>query len=232
MSKHTKRELEEQLDILQHENRRYRRALNQLSIDIDATVDVNVNIDIDRKVRPHERVLRVLDRAEREWDLNVTEPGEGGDSSRISYYIKSKDCLGWTWEDDYARNGQFAWCGAFAAACYSNDILFNIRKNTFASCYRMNRDWGNSSRVQSVDSILPGDIVIIYTSSERSPSYGNHITIARSIPDSEGEFHTTEGNAHGVGPDQTWREGVVKRSRNVSEVARVYRLLDEDYSHE
>jgi hypothetical protein len=232
MSKYTKRELEEQLDILHHENRRYRRALNQLNIDIDATVDVNINVEIDRKVHPNEKIIRVLKRAESEWDLNVSEPGEGGDSSRISYYIKSKNCLGWSWEDDYTRNGQFAWCGAFASACYSTDILLAIRKNTFPSCYRMNRDWGNSSRVQSIDSILPGDIITVYTSDERSPSYGNHIVIALSIPNQEGDFETIEGNAHGIGPDDTWREGVVKRTRNISSVARVYRLIDEDYINE
>ena len=40
MSKFTKRQLEEQLDILQHENRRFKRAMNQLCIDIDKTVEL------------------------------------------------------------------------------------------------------------------------------------------------------------------------------------------------
>ena len=232
MSKYTKRQLEEQLDILEHENRRYRRALNQICIDVDATVDVNVNVDINRKVHPHEKTLRVLKRAEQEWDRYVTEPGEGGDSSRISYYIKSTNCLGWTWEKDYVKNGQYAWCGAFASACFSTDVLLSVRKSTFSSCYRMHRDWGNSSRVQTIDNILPGDILTVYTSEERSPSYGNHIVLALSAPDSEGLIDTIEGNAHGLSPDDSWVEGVVKRKRSVSTVARVYRLIDEDYTHE
>ena len=227
MSRYTKRELEEQLDLLEHENRRYKRAINQLCVDVDVNVDVNVSIE--RKVVPNERVRNVLARAERDWNMNVTEPEYGGDYQRITYYIKSKDCLGWTWEDDYTRNGQFAWCGAFASYCYGTDILLSVRKNTFPSCYRMNRDWFSSSRLQDSSQILPGDIVVVYTSDERTPSYGNHITIARTSPDENGDFHTIEGNANGVGPNQDWREGVSKRTRHINTVARVYRLIDEDY---
>ena len=92
MTRYTKRELEEKLDLLEHENRRYKRAINQLCVDVDVNVDVNVSIE--RKVVPNERVRNVLARAERDWDMNVTEPGQGGDYQRITYYIKSKDYLG------------------------------------------------------------------------------------------------------------------------------------------
>jgi len=230
MSKYTKRQLEEQLDLLEHENRRYRRAMNQICIDIDKTVEINVNVNIDRKVRPNERVLNAIKRSEAEWEKNVTEPNGGGDWKQINLYIKSLDGLGWTWEDDYVKNGQFAWCGAFASFVYGDEVNLNVRKNTFPSCYRMSRDWTNSSRVQSKESIFPGDIITVYTSEDQSPSYGNHIVIALSQLNDQGEFHTIEGNAHGIGPDQTWREGVSKRTRNLSSVARVYRLIDEDYN--
>ena len=230
MSKYTKRQLEEQLDLLEHENRRYRRAMNQICIDIDKTVEINVNVNIDRKVRPNERVLNAIKRSEAEWEKNVTEPNGGGDWRQINLYIKSLDGLGWTWEDDYVKNGQFAWCGAFASFVYGDEVNLNVRKNTFPSCYRMSRDWTNSSRVQSKESIFPGDIITVYTSEDQSPSYGNHIVIALSQLNDQGEFHTIEGNAHGIGPDQTWREGVSKRTRNLSSVARVYRLIDEDYN--
>jgi len=230
MSKYTKRQLEEKLDLLEHENRRYRRAMNQICIDIDKTVEINVNVNIDRKVRPNERVLNAIKRSEAEWEKNVTEPNGGGDWKQINLYIKSLDGLGWTWEDDYVKNGQFAWCGAFASFVYGDEVNLNVRKNTFPSCYRMSRDWTNSSRVQSKESIFPGDIITVYTSEDQSPSYGNHIVIALSQLNDQGEFHTIEGNAHGIGPDQTWREGVSKRTRNLSSVARVYRLIDEDYN--
>lgn len=230
MSKFTKRQLEEQVDLLEHKIRRYRRAINQISIDFDKTVEVNVDINLDRKVKPNHRTEEILRRAESEWESNVTEPGEGGIYSPISYYIKSLSALGWSWEEDYIKNGQFAWCGAFAAAVFGDDVHLNTRKTTFPSCYRMNRDWSNSSRVQEKENIEAGDLITVYTSDERSPSYGNHIVIARTAPDKFGDFHTIEGNAHGVGPDQKWREGVSKRTRNISDVARVYRLIDEDYT--
>ena len=230
MSKYTKRQLQEQLDLIRHENRRYKRALNQLSIDIDQTIETNVSINIDRKVHTNEKSLQALKKAKSEWKRNVTEPKGGGDWYRINEYIKSVNGLGWTWESDYLKNGDFAWCGAFAAFCFGEKVNLSVRKNTFPSCYRMSRDWSNSSRVQSRDDIQAGDLVIVYTSSEKSPSYGNHITISRGTPDSRGDFPTIEGNAHGIGPNQDWREGVIKRTRNVSNVARVYRLIDEDFN--
>ena len=229
MSRYTKRELEEQLDILRHENRRYRRALNMVNIDLDVQKTVNVNVNIERNVAPNEHVQTVLANAEREWKSNVTEPGEGGDSSRINYYIKSTNCLGWTWEDDYQKNGDFAWCGAFAAAVYGVQVRSNVRTKIFPSCYRLYDNWFHTSRHQDKEAIRPGDIVVVFTSDDKTPTWGNHITIARTSPDKDGNFHTTEGNAHGVNPDQQWVEGVVKRTRNIKDVAHVYRLIDEDY---
>lgn len=227
MTRYTKRELEEQLDILHDENRRYRRAMNQLCIDIDVFVDVDVNIE--RNVNPNTHIRNVLVNAENEWKRNVTEPGLGGDSDRITYYIKSTNCLSWTWEEDYVKNGQFAWCGAFAAACYGVAVRSNIRSKIFPSCWRLFDNWSKTSRRQDPSKIMPGDIVVVFTSAEKKPHYGNHITIARTSPDHEGNFNTIEGNASGLGPDQNWREGVSKRTRNVSDVAYVYRLIDEDY---
>jgi hypothetical protein len=49
-----------------------------------------------------------------------------------------------------------------------------------------------------------------------------------SSPDEHGDFHTLEGNAHGEGPEGRI-EGVIKRTRNMSTVAHIYRLLSEDY---
>ena len=227
MSRFTKAQLEEKLDILEQETRRYKRALNQINIDVQVNKEVNVNIE--RNVNPHEHVASVLKNAESEWLDDITEPGLGGNSDRITYYIKNKNALGWTWEDDYTRNGQFAWCGAFAAAVYGPKVRFNIRQKIFPSCYRLYDNWFETSRHQDKQEIMAGDLVVVYTSDEQKPHYGNHITIARTSPDKDGDFHTTEGNAKGVGPDQQWREGVIKRTRNVKNVAHVYRLIDEDY---
>jgi len=76
---------------------------------------------------------------------------------------------------------------------------------------------------------MKGDIVVVYTSSAKTPDYGNHITIALSSPDDEGNFETVEGNAKGEGPNGDWREGVIKRQRSIFDVAHIYRLNDGDY---
>jgi len=226
MTKLTKAELQSEIIELEHEIRRYKRALKQIAID---TNELNLSPS-ERTVPVNERVLQALDRGQAEWELNVTEPGKGGRSDRISVYIKSRDAMGWTWEEDYTRNGQFAWCGSFAAQCYGDLVRFNIRQKIFPSCSRFYENWASTSRHQDIDNLRGGDIVIVFTSDERIPIWGNHITLALSSPDQDGNFDTIEGNAYGYGPDQTWREGVSKRTRNLNEVAHVYRLLDEDFN--
>ena len=209
----------------EHEIRRYMRALAQASLDLPA---------IEHVTRPPRAVYatpqsdQALKRAEAEWQRNVTEPEYGGDWQRINTYIKSMQGIDWDWEDDYTRNGQFSWCGAFAAFAYGESVRLTIRKKIFPSCYRMYTNWGQTSRCRDGESPLPGDIVTVYTSDDRSPAYGNHIVLVASLPDESGEFDTIEGNAHGEGPEGRI-EGVIKRTRNMSSVAHIYRLLTEDY---
>ena len=168
-----------------------------------------------------------MKRAEAEWKRNVTEPSYGGDWQRIDTYIRSSQGLGWSWESPYEHNGQFSWCGAFAAFAYQS-VLPKIRQKIFPSCYRMWANWGSTSRCRDGEQPLPGDIVTVYTSDERSPAQGNHIVLVLSPPDEHGDFHTLEGNAHGMGPNGRI-EGVIGRTRNMSTVAHIYRLLSEDY---
>ncbi|MGA1706909.1 MAG: hypothetical protein ACO39X_07700, partial [Candidatus Nanopelagicaceae bacterium] len=67
-------------------------------------------------------------RAEGEWELDVTEPGLGGahGADRINVYISGSDGLQWPdanmkkdGANPYEKNGDFAWCGAFAAYCWA-----------------------------------------------------------------------------------------------------------------
>jgi hypothetical protein len=209
----------------EHEIRRYKRALAQAQIDL--TVD-EVDTRPARAVYACPQSEEAVKRASAEWGRNVTEPEYEGDWQRINTYIKGSEGLGWSWEDDYTHNGQFSWCGAFAAFAYGQSVLPSIRKKIFPSCYRMWANWGASSRCRDGENPLPGDIVTVYTSSDKSPSYGNHIVLCVSAIDGEGYFHTIEGNAHGEGPEGRI-EGVIKRTRHMSNVAHIYRLLSEDY---
>lgn len=233
----TKRDLEIEVKELQlaladikesteHEIRRYQRALAQANIDLSAP---EADTRPDRAVYACPQSEQAMKRAEAEWQRNVTEPSYGGDWQRIDTYIRSSQGLGWSWESSYERNGQFSWCGAFAAYAYGESVLPSIRKKIFPSCYRMWANWGSTSRCRDGEQPLPGDIVTVCTSDEQTPVQGNHIVLVVSSPDEHGDFHTLEGNAHGEGPEGRI-EGVIKRTRNMSTVAHIYRLLSEDYS--
>jgi len=210
--------LETEFDDLNHEVRRLNRALNQASLDLKPMSEKLVfyptpHID----PRSQEAITRGLN----EWSDVVKDP-----SKRITTYIKTQQGIGWGWEKEYKKNGQFAWCGAFAAFCWQS-VKLNIRQKVFPSCYRLHTNWGQSSRRLDADQMLPGDIVVVYSSARKS--YGDHITICREVPDSDGNFQTVEGNAFGTLGDGTYGEGVIQRSRALSEVAHVYRLLGEDF---
>jgi hypothetical protein len=209
----------------EHELRRLHRSISQMGLDLKA---LEVDSRPERSVYACPQSEEALKRAQAEWERNVTEPNYGGDWQRINTYIKSSEGLGWSWEDDYTRNGQFSWCGAFAAFAYGRSVLPSIRKKIFPSCYRMWANWGKTSRCRDGELPAPGDIVTVFTSDEQSPAQGNHIVLVASAPDDMGLFDTIEGNAHGEGPEGRI-EGVIKRQRPMDSVAHIYRLLSEDF---
>lgn len=206
-----------------NEIRRLERSLNHLKIDFKKHDFRDFDFD---GSQPPTRVDETINRALAEFELNVTEPEYNGNYQRITTYINSMDGISWN-EPEYTKNGEFAWCGAFAAFAFGSNVLFNIRHKIFPSCYRMYSNWYETKR--RVDNILKGDIVVVFTSSKRSPAWGNHITIALSNPDENGDFETIEGNAKGTGPNGDLIEGVIKRTRNLKNVAFIYRLSNEDY---
>jgi hypothetical protein len=220
----TKTELIKRVSNLEDDARKLKRSIKHMLLDL--TPFNYVDKSLDHTSKPHQNAIDVISRAQNEWAKNVTEPELGGDFERINLYIKSREGAGWTWEKDYTENGQLAWCGFFAAFCYTK-AKFNIRKKIFPSCYRMCNAWSGTTR--KVATILPSDIVVVFTSKDKTPHYGNHITIALSSPNENGDFDTIEGNAKGYGPNDDYREGVSKRTRNLEDVAHIYRLSHEDY---
>ena len=224
----TKKELLAQLEEQNEINRRLQRAVNQMSLDTPEVTISSARSLI--RAYPTDHSRQAIKRALAQWELDVTEPECGGDWHPINAYIKSMDGIGWTWEDDYVRNGQFAWCGAFAAFAYGPRFSFGIRKKIMPSCYRLMSNWSSTPRHRDPDEIMTGDIVVVWTSDKQTPAQGNHIVLALTSPDDDGSFDTVEGNAKGNGPDGRWREGVSTRTRNIKDVAHVYRPLSEDFS--
>tara|TARA_Y100000592_G_scaffold9199_2_gene12878 strand:+ start:23885 stop:24571 length:687 start_codon:yes stop_codon:yes gene_type:complete len=228
MKKLSKAEILQENINLKEDLRRIRRELNQALVDIP--IYQIPKVDSNNKTNPSSHVDRALKRAEEEFKKDIKEPKNGKIQPDITKYIKSNLGLNWYWEEDYTKNNQFAWCGAFQSFIYQ-EANVSIRKNTFPSCYRMNRDWRNTKRyINDKNTLCKGDLVTVYTSSKRSPDYGNHIVLVNGLIDENGDFETIEGNAKGYGPNQDYREGVSKRTRNIKDIARIYRLLEEDFS--
>ena len=214
----TKAELQKRVENLEHDVRRLHRALKQGDIDTHQLPPKMIYWPT-----PHvdPRAAQAIDRGLQEWRSIVEDP-----SPRIDTYIRTQQGLGWNWEKQYKKNGQFAWCGAFAAYCWQS-VKLDIRKNTFPSCYRMFRDWGHTSRLIDVEKMRAGDIVVVFSAARKS--YGDHITICTEPPAADGVFETVEGNAHGELGNGERGEGVIMRQRSVDEVAHVYRLLGGDF---
>jgi hypothetical protein len=180
-------------------------------------------------VYPSPQGLKAIERAEAEWEANVTEPEYKGAWQRINTYIKSREALGWTWQEDYTKNGQFAWCGAFVAFAYGDQLTFPIRQKILPSCLRLWNAWGKTARCRDGEAPQPGDIVVIFNNiNDKSDVQGNHITLCVEAPNDLGLFSTIEGNARGEGPKGRI-EGVIKRQRDVNSIAHIYRLLPEDF---
>ncbi len=214
----TKAELEAQLNDLSHQVRRMDRALNQASIDLASIPERLVHYPT-----PHidPRSAEAIARGLAEWEQTIIDPDR-----RINTYIRTQAGIGWAWEKSYEKNGQFAWCGAFAAFCWTA-VKLDLRKKIFPSCYRLYSNWSQTSRAIQPKLMSPGDIVVVY-SAKRSKQ-GDHITICVEAPNCDGVFKTVEGNAHGTLGDGSHGEGVIRKERNLNEVAHVYRLLGEDF---
>ena len=221
----TKAELSSEIEALEGEVRRLKRSVAHMQIDLDPG---EAKVKFDRSVYPSEHAVKAIERAEAEWERDVTEPEYEGDYERINAYIKGRDGLGWSWEKDYIKNGQFSWCGAFAAFCYGSALKAEIRKKIMPSCYRLQNNWGRSARLRDGEAPMLGDIVVVFTDDSHSPSQGNHITLCVGVPDDAGNFPTIEGNAKGEGPHGRI-EGVIKRERSLDQVAHIYRFLPEDF---
>tara|TARA_S200002703_G_scaffold23177_2_gene19967 strand:+ start:1882 stop:2535 length:654 start_codon:yes stop_codon:yes gene_type:complete len=213
----TKADLEATISELEHDVRRLSRSLGQAKLDLQELPERLVNYP---RPQRSEQSSVAIDRALAEWSSTIEDPDQ-----RINTYIRSMEGIGWTWEKEYVKNGQFAWCGAFAAFCY-RAVKFKTRQKIFPSCYRLYSNWSQTSRKIEPRDMLPGDIVVVYSSARAT--WGDHITLCRVAP-IDGRFETLEGNAHGTLGDGSHGEGVIARERSLDEVAFVYRLLAEDF---
>lgn len=173
----------------------------------------------------------VLRAAEEEFYRDVREP-PAGNGARIDDYIRGPQGLGWDtaqaspWVAGvrYTQNGQFFWCGAFAAFCYgAAGLRADIRKQHFASTNRLLSWSSGTSRYIEPGALQPGDVVVM---SDASTPSGKHIGICTTVFGTT--INTIEGNANGTGPSGQRIEGVVRASRPLpmaATTARQYRII-------
>jgi hypothetical protein len=183
------------------------------------------------------------------WQTDIYDPrkddkSELADMSKaaIDAFIRGPKALNWTWEQPYAGDGAFQWCGAFAAYCWPG-VKQSLRQLYFSSTLRLDRyasyqsynggtntgkgrlyvKLDENSTVDDVKDIWrPGDILIIGPERPKTPhvpaswhDYGNHICIVEAFDEKHGEFWTVEGNGNGVGPHGEKQQGVVKAKRQL-----------------
>jgi hypothetical protein len=177
------------------------------------------------------RAETALARAASEWALDVREPPHSN-WQRIDAYLRGAEGLGWTWLSTYTRNRQAEWCGAFAAFCYSS-LSLQIRRDHLASTYRLKRWAKGTPRWVEPANLRPGDIVVV--GAEQGRPWGDHVTLCIGVHGDH--VDTIEGNAIGLGPDGSRREGVVRTSRprwvadpKTKRILFGVRPLEEDYS--
>jgi len=171
----------------------------------------------------HARI--VVQAAQEEWSRHVEEPpGKGSD--RIDTYIRASTSMAWAWLQRYIRNGQSAWCGAFAAHCFGiAGLSKSARVKHLPSTYRLDQ-WcqKNPARRVRPEDLRPGDIGVVGT----RKGYGDHITIVVEVV-APGHIVTIEGNGRGQFPAGSSGEGVIRRRRHLNDFRYGVRPLPTDY---
>lgn len=151
----------------------------------------------------------------------VQEP-PAGNPARIREYINAIGGPG----DAYDSDGDWAWCGAFAAFCLIQagaraDLLAQkspAEMGGLGSHYRM---WylaraGGRRFIERAADLRPGDVFVVGRRKPGMRPWGGkdaHIVIAASTAFRNGTVPTVEGNAWGQLGHGKDGEGVIRRSR-------------------
>jgi len=182
------------------------------------------------------------------------DPAFADDRQFIDDTIRSEGGLGWArcsaLVKAYRWDGDFEWCGAFAAYCWAKaGLRLDVRKRYFPSTYRLDRygqyrkafgesvvkpdrieDWRKYLAIDGdgddVDHFEPraGDILIV-----NGKGYGQHITVVEKWNSTALTFDTVEGNATGRGPDGKKFQGVVRQVRKLADCRRLIRPSPHDF---
>jgi len=184
-----------------------------------------------------------------------TDPSFDDDRFFINDIIHSEmRGLGWpscsALVKDYRWDGDFEWCGAFAAYAWQA-IDFSARKHYYASTYRLFRyaryqsppnkfasylkaapegtvarkfaelTGTDNNRVDLVEKFAPqAGDILIVNGNDR---FGQHVTVVDTWDPATRTFETVEGNATGRGPKGQRYQGVIRQTRAIGVCKHLYR---------
>lgn len=203
--------------------------------------------------------LALVDAALSEWErcIRDIEPGQPDNRDHIERYftrVERADGATWQWFLD-RYNGRYIertptgeyqqWCGLFVAYCAQNlvgdylelgksvpvtvapGVAYYVLPGThrIASAAKWRDAQVPQPNRPSSEEAQPGDIFTVGA----GPT-GSHIGIVTSHPDENGEFLSVEGNAKGVLGDFRVGEGVIRRSRHITDVVQLIRLGPDHYN--
>jgi hypothetical protein len=160
----------------------------------------------------------------------------------IDAMIRTTDGLDWSWSQPYVKDGDYEWCGASASYMWrAAGIAQQWRYTYFSSTFRLDlwarylpfektpnpkpdtgpyRQWVELDERSGPRDVMfgpgdwprMGDILLV---GGVSTGFGKHVTLVESYDATTGTFTTMEGNAHGVWPDGTRVQGVIRNRRPV-----------------
>lgn len=178
---------------------------------------------------------------------SLHDPAYEDDRAAIDAMIRARAGLGWarcsTLRREYRRDGDYEWCGAFAATCWRAAGLDpELARVYWSSTYRLDRYGSRRIAFGSPGELrlrkrLPGDGRgffrmtpemtsedverwgpragdVLLVDTVGGWSYGHHVTLVERVEGATA--YTVEGNATGTGPDGTIYQGVIRRTRDMS----------------
>lgn len=188
---------------------------------------------------------RALDEARALWTSTIVDPPHGATSERAGYslsrideMIRSERGLAWSWRGAYRGDGDYQWCGAFAARCWASaGLRLEVRLAWWSSTYRLDR-WASYQpleigpddprnpppppneprrQYQRCDGqSSPGSLLWLPRAGDvalvGTRGYGSHITIVEAYGEVDRQVQTISGNGWGALGDGTRGQGVVRRA--------------------
>lgn len=195
-----------------------------------------------------DRQLFVVERALSLWNDDIRDPALLDRSPEAELHraniqnlvAKGLGWSGWTCRNTkspdyekpvtrYCGNTCMSWCGTLPAFCYEPLGLSAKARAACASTFKLWQRMPSKDprRVLDFTRIEPGDVGVVRTG--KGLKWGDHIVVPIDRPQPDRTVVTIEANAKGEGPTGERYEGIVKKTRALSEFVACYRFGESDF---